>query len=170
MKWKLGRGFKMAMAGLLLWAGVEGAQAAMTVYEDVGFLTTQLAHNTPESFSITTAGSYQARLVDFTFPESFKKLELSILGGSPVALHEVARLTGPGELIFDATPGSYWAAVFGQTGAVLGIGLYGIQIESLTAAVPTPVPLPAGVWLLGSVLGSLAVFYRRRPMMASMAA
>jgi hypothetical protein len=173
MKRKISFGVKTTMAALILWVGGQSAQAAMVVYEDVGFLSSQKANNNhvsnsdPEAFSITKGGSYQARLVDFVFPESFKKLELSIASGSPSALHEVARLTNPGELIFDAMPGTYWVSVFGEAGDVLGLGLYGVQIEQYAA--PTPVPLPPALWLLGSAMASLVAFRRQRPVYDSAA-
>lgn len=170
MKRKISFGIKTAVAMLILWVSGQSAQAAMVVYEDVGFLSSQKANHNhmsnsdPEAFSITKAGSYQARLVDFVFPETFKKLELSIVSGSPSALHEVARVTKPGELIFDAMPGTYWVSIFGEAGDVLGLGLYGVQIEQYAApvAAPAPVPLPPALWLLGSAMASLVAF-RRRP-------
>ncbi len=153
---------KMARAvvvTLLLWMGIGTAQAAMVVYEDVGFITAQESHKKPDPFTISSAGKYQVKLVDFTFPESFKSLELIIVGGSSASLREVARLDSPGELVFDATPGIYYAALFGETSGVLGLGLYGIQVSQLIA--PAPVPLPAAGWLLGTALLSLTAFMRR---------
>lgn len=149
------------MVTLFSWFGVGAAQAGMVVYEDVGFMSTQ--NTSPERFSIATAGTYQVKLVDFSFPESFKSLELLIISASPAGLHEVARLDSAGEAVFDATAGIYYAALFGEVNSALGLGLYGVQISefSLTDTAPAPVPLPPALWLLGSVLMSLAAFYRQ---------
>ncbi len=143
---------------LLIWMGSGTAQAAMVVYEDVGFISTQEIHKNPDRFTISSAGKYQVKLVDFTFPKSFKQLELKIIGSS-ASLGEVAWLDSPGETVFDATPGIYYAALFGETNGVLGLGLYGIQVSQWIA--PAPVPLPAAGWLLGTALLSLAAFMRR---------
>ncbi len=145
---------------LLLWVGLGTAQAAMVVYEDVGFISAQESHKKPDLFTISSAGKYQVELVDFTFPESFKQLELKIIGGSSASLREVAWLDSPGAVVFDATPGIYYAALFGETNGVLGLGLYGIQVSQLVT------PLPAAGWLLGTALLSLVAFMRRPARMA----
>jgi len=61
--------------------------------------------------------------------------------------------------VFNVDAGTYYAALFGQPGDMLGIGLYGIKISQLD--LPAPVPLPAALWLLGSALASLLVFKRK---------
>jgi hypothetical protein len=151
---------KVVMAALLLCAGHGTVLAGTVVYEDIWFMSSQGGQPQPGSFTVSGTGTYQVKLKDFTYPESFKALGLWITGDSPDG-YEVARLNAPGELVFDIGPGTYYASLFGQTGDVLGIGLYGVQITQFE--LPAPVPLPPALWLLGSVLASLAAFYRRRP-------
>ncbi len=149
----------LMMVSLLFFVGLGSAQAAMVVYEDVGFISIQDKQKKPESFTISTAGKYQLDLVDFTFPKTFKTLELKIIGGSTSRLHEVARLDSPGEIVFDAIPGLYYAALYGEVDSILGLGLYGIQVSSTEMV--APVPLPAAGWLLGSALVSLVAFKKK---------
>lgn len=162
MKRKIGFGLNGFVALVMLWLGLPSANAATVIYEDVGFLSSSKAYQDPNSFTISAAGKYKAKLVDFTFPESFKSLELSLISGTPNPLNEVARLNAPGELIFDAAPGTYYAAVLGQVGPTIGLGLYGVQI-SQWAIDPLPTPLPPAIWLLGSAMASLVAFRRRGP-------
>ena len=157
---------KVVMAALLFWSGSSAVLAGTVVYEDNAFMSSQDAQPKLGTFTIASAGKYQAKLVDFSFPESFKSLELWITGDSPGG-RQVARLSAPGELMFDAGPGTYYTSLFGQTGSVLGIGLYGVQVNQI--ALQAPVPLPPALWLLGSVLASLAAFYRQPQIAAATA-
>jgi len=107
-----------------------------------------------ESFTIKQAGSYQVTLSDFKFPKNFSELDLLI--GTSVA-PESGKLQGPGTFTFNATPGTYWANVFGITDKPLDIGLYGIRIEQMSVA---PVPVPTSILMLGSALVAFVGFGR----------
>lgn len=151
--------FKVALVTLLFWIGQGSVMAGMVVYEDIGFMSTNETSSQLESFTIGNAGAYQIKLMDFSFPESFKSLGVLIARDSSDGYQEVIRLDTQGEKVFDADAGTYYAALFGQTGDMLGIGLYGIKISQLD--LPAPVPLPAALWLLGSALASLFVLKRK---------
>lgn len=152
--------FKVVLVTLLFWVGQGSVMAGMVVYEDIGFISTHEAPTQLESFTISNAGAYQVKLMDFSFPETFKSLGVLIARDSSDGYQEVTRLDAQGEKVFDAQVGTYYAALFGQTGDMLGMGLYGIKITS-QFDLPAPVPLPAALWLLGSALASLLVFKRK---------
>lgn len=126
------------------WAlGLSGvAAAANVVYQDVDFFEGKGTHS--ESFQVDAAGMYKATLTDFKFPSSFSSNFGLLVSTSNVALNSTL---GPGSFTFQATPGTYWASVFGVTSAPLELGLYGIRIEQVIAT-----PLPAGLLLLASGL------------------
>jgi hypothetical protein len=125
----------LALSGAALAANV-------AVYEDVDFFDSK--GRSSESFLIDTAGVYKATLTDFKFPGSFSGNFGLMVSTSNSALDSTM---GPGSFTFHATPGTYWASVFGVTSAPLDLGLYGIRIEQIMAA-----PLPGAMLLLMSAL------------------
>lgn len=133
-----------AALAAMLCCGALSAQAAMVVYEDVDFIKGTDAHS--ESFTIKQAGTYQATLSDFKFPNNFSQLDLLV---STSVAPEVGKVDGPGTFTFLANPGTYWASVAGVTDKPLDIGLYGIRIEQVSVS---PVPLPTSLVMLGSAL------------------
>ena len=139
-------------AAVLSTACFSGAHAATIVYEDVDFI--KGSDTRSESFLIKQAGSYQVTLSDFQFPKSFTELDLLI--GTSVAPNS-GSIHGPGTFSFNATPGTYWANVFGIADKPFDIGLYGIRIEQISMS---PVPLPASILLLGSALVAFVSFGR----------
>ena len=150
------------------------------------FETTDLFRNKTffaDSFDIDTAGTYEATVTDFEFPEPLKKSVLFITDG----MEWSDTLFGPGSLTFEADPGEYYVSYFALAGTSFGrehghwhkehrgghwgddhhwehgsmhMGNYGIEIALVTPA--SPVPLPAAAWLFGSgLLGLTGVGLRR---------
>ena len=126
-------------------------------YQDVGFIegSGHLSHLS-QSLDIVLAGTYQATLKDFSFPEPFQTIQLVVTS----ATHEYGRLTSSGSFLFDADPGRYFVSLIGQAGAAFDLGLYGIEIAYVSGI--APVPLPPAALLLLSALGVLAMRARGR--------
>lgn len=146
---------KSILAVLTLLGVSHFAQAATVVYEDVSFFNGVGTQS--DAFKISTAGTYKATLTDFKFPNTFTA-NFGLLVGTSNA--EKGETLGAGSFMFDATPGTYWASVFGVTDAPLNLGLFGVRIEQLSSAVVAPVPLPGGLLLLASALVAYAGFGR----------
>lgn len=142
-------------AAVVLLMSSIAVQAAPVVYEDVSFFcgTAEQA----EQFTINNAGTYSATLTDFKFPNSFTA-NFGLMVSTSVA--EMGQTLGPGSFTFEATPGTYWASVFGVPGGSLNMGLFGVRVEMLASAVPSPVPLPGGLVLLASALVAYVGFGR----------
>ena len=139
-------------ATLLVGAGV--AQAESVVYESTAFVTNDELEYVLEDFEVNQAGTYRATLVDYNFPESFDSLGLLI---NDSGTQELGRIESPGWFDFTAEVGIYTAAVWGDTGNTIGLGLYGVSIELMD---PIATPLPAALPLLGSAALILAGFAR----------
>ena len=124
----------------------ENVLAEEVVFEDVSFLYGSQGKN--NSFTITAPGTYQATLVDFDFPSSFDTLSMNITKG---ATSEVERMNAPGSLVFDATPGLYFANVFGtaDSGHSVNASLYGLKIAQMSVSA---VPLPTAIGMFVSAL------------------
>lgn len=157
----------LLLAGIALASSCVIAQAATVVYEDVDFLfnessSTPLSLGAPSfatkvsSFEIASAGTYQVTLADFVFPEAFDKLSLAI--SSFIDAKTVGKIDGEGSFTFFATgAGKYYASLFAEPGENYGVGLYGVQVASLSA----PVPLPPGILLMMSAIGLLVGFKKK---------
>lgn len=156
----------LLLAGIALASSCVVAQAATVVYEDVDFLFSEssspLSLSAPSfatkvsSFDIASAGTYQVTLADFVFPEAFDKLSLAI--SSFVDAKTVGKIDGEGSFTFFATgAGKYYASLFAEPGENYGVGLYGVQVASLSA----PVPLPPGIILMMSAIGLLVGFQKK---------
>lgn len=153
MNKRIKRGFQAVLLALGLWAATGPVQAALVVYEDVGFIKDTGYFS--DAFQIAAAGTYKATLTDFDFPSLFDELSLIV----STATTTQGKSLVPGSFTFDALPGTYYASLFGIAGGPLEMGLYGVQIEQMTVAA---VPLPAAAVLLASGLGVLGVMARRR--------
>lgn len=138
---------RTSLAALLLLAGIGTANAAMVVYENVGFVEDMEMSTT--SFEIPTAGNFKATLTDFEFPEAFDLLGFAVT----TATEMVGATTEPGSFTFSADPGTYFANFVGITGGG-GLGLAGVQISA--------VPLPAAAVLFSSSMLALVLVGRRR--------
>lgn len=147
-----------AAAALLITMGMmaSGAQAhTVTIdegnpYQDVGFVGKKGITET-NVFEIALAGTYQATLTDFHFPEPFDVIQLIVTS----ATEEYGRLTAPGTFFFNADPGRYFLSLWGETGSDFKLGLYGIEIAYVSNV--APVPLPPAALLLVSALGLLSM-------------
>ena len=91
--------FKVALVALLFWAGQGSVMAGMVVYEDIGFMSQNETPSQLESFTISNAGAYQIKLMDFSFPESFKSLGVLIARDASDGYQEVVRLNTQGEKV-----------------------------------------------------------------------
>lgn len=122
------------------------AHAEKVVFEDVSFLHGTDGKNNP--FTISAAGKYQATLVDFEFPSAFGSLGMNITKGATV---DVGHMFDAGSLVFDATPGLYFANVFGidDPAHSVDLSLYGLKISQLSLSA---VPLPTSIGLFVSAL------------------
>jgi hypothetical protein len=143
----------LVMLLAVLWG--EAASAATVVYEDVGFIsgTEYYSH----SFTVESAGTYEATLTDFVFPASFSELGFAMTTSTDTLFE----LDGPGSFQFAASPGTtYYASVFGVAGGALDLGLYGIDISNITAAGVPSVPLPGTLLMMASSLVVLRVLGR----------
>jgi hypothetical protein len=142
---------RMLVSFVLLLLPVSFCQA-MTVYEDVSFITgVDGVSGTNNSFTVSQTGSYQASLVDFVFPTEFDSLGLTIIEGESFETTVSHFSTDGGfNVTFDANPGLYYVNVLGDAGGDLNIGLYGLKITQLST-----VPLPPAILLFLSSMGVL---------------
>ena len=80
------------------------------VYEKVNVFENTV-HFT-DTFEIGAAGTYQATLTDFAFPNPFTDSGLNIT----TATDSLATLTAPGQVTFEADPGDYYLSLFAVVG------------------------------------------------------
>ena len=79
---------------------------------------------TERSFDIDSSGTYALTLTDFEFPLPFAALSIALLRGTEV----VATANGGATLDFDATPGTYTAAIVAEPTGDDGTGLLGLRV------------------------------------------
>lgn len=153
----------MSVVAAATWAAP--AQAATVIYEDVDFLVSPPASGTSipgvgtkvSSFDIFAPGTYQATLTDFSFPQDFSMLGLSITSFVDNQMN-LGSIFGEGTFTFTASgAGKYYANILGTAGDTYGVGLFGVQVSALGEAV---VPLPPAVLFLVSGLAVFAAFGR----------
>jgi hypothetical protein len=107
---------------------------------------------------LTTVGEVMldGMALDFTAAGGFDIFSRMDGDNTAFALLTTANGLGLYRLALSAGPGGGVAATYvGEVGDAFG------PLDNL-AVVPAPVPLPAGVWLLGASLGALALARRRR--------
>ena len=92
--------------GSLASAAVVGS----TVYQHVDMFSGS-THFT-DTFMVGAAGTYQATLTDFEFPNSFTDSGLNVT----TATDSLGSLSGPGSFTFDASPGDYFVSMFAEVG------------------------------------------------------
>jgi hypothetical protein len=124
-------------------------QASTVVFETTGSFAGTVLSSANSSFTVTAGGDYVATLSDLSIgPLGFSTLLMSV----STSTTSLGFILSPGSFSFTASPGNYFAHVFGvPTG--LG-GIFGLQISQ--------VPVPAAAYLLGSGLIGLVVVARRR--------
>jgi len=157
---------KRRMLGILstIVLAVLGAAAhasTIPIFEDTGALIGAGIVGKVHSFNVSSAGYYNAALVDFSIPEPINDITLSVFSTSAYK----GQTAGPGSLGFQAAPGLHFISVFGVPGPS-GAGRYGIEVFAMpsaaTAAAPLPaVPLPPAVLLFAGSLAALAAVGRR---------
>ncbi len=122
-----------------------------TVYEDVGFINDMEFSSTPFYIPVDTTSSdnfYRATLTDFENPAAFDLLGLDVT--TSTTSMGAALITGDGQKFFDfdATPGVYYANLFGVAGGELDLGLYGVQI-AMVPEMEVWAMMLAGMGLIG---------------------
>lgn len=137
--------------------------SAEIIYQSVGFIDGMDEKKT--SFTVTSAGWYSMRVVDFEYGEEFRQLEFSVENDT-TSFGKVSRGDKDVRVKFDA-PGQYYAVVMGQAGDLYDLGMYGVSIQLSEQApiepAPSAVPLPASIWFLGSAVAAwLGLFSRRK--------
>lgn len=151
-----------AMAGMVLLGLSSHADASMVVYQDTGPIQGSQVSYSQTAFTIADAGTYQATLRDYAFPEPFDKLGLLITTNGT---QELGRIDlGPqqtvGSFTFQADPGTYNADLYALAGPTYQLGWYGVSVAM--GGSPAPTPLPPSVVLLGTALLALVAAGRRR--------
>jgi hypothetical protein len=103
------------------------------------------------SFTTSQAGTLTLRLENIAWPEQLAALSCNLYGKDNL----LGSLSTTGEIHLElAGPGTFFSHLFAQSGGALDVGLFSIKVSFDPAA---PVPLPAGVWLLGSAFGWFGV-------------
>lgn len=157
-RWMLGILSTTVLAAL----GAAAHASTIPIFEDTGTLLGAGIVGNVHSFNVSSAGFYQAALVDFSIPEPINDITFSVFSTSAYK----GRTAGPGSLGFKATaPGRHFISVFGVTGPS-GVGRYGIEVSAMPSAAaagaPLPaVPLPPAVLLFAGSLAALAAVGRR---------
>ncbi|MDT8383288.1 MAG: hypothetical protein RRB22_02635 [Gammaproteobacteria bacterium] len=153
---KTGKMMNAVLGAVLLMGGValSNVQAATVAYEDVGFI--RGVGYESDVFTVSSSGNYRVKLTDFSFPDYFEELELTITTNNTV----INSLSGSGWFDFEADVGiQYFANVYGVAAGSLNLGLYGIGVEALNTPVSS-VPIPASLLLMSSALVVLGGFGR----------
>jgi hypothetical protein len=116
-----------------------------------------------ESFSVARAGTLTIRLENIAWPERLSQLNCSIYSQTGF-MHS---LTDSATLSFDVVAGgTYFANLSAGAGGLLNLGLFSFKV-SFMPSTPT-VPVPAALWLLGSVLGLFGLRRHALPTLRSL--
>ena len=121
------------------------------VFEEVGFIQGMDFSTTPFGIDMDTTDNdmfYRATLTDFEFNGAFDYLALMVTSATD-SMGGV-QLMGGGQAYFDfdATPGMYYANVFGVAGDSFDTSLYGVQI-AMVPEMEVWAMMLAGMGLLG---------------------
>jgi hypothetical protein len=104
------------------------------------------------SFATTQAGTLTLKLENIAWPERLAALSCNLYDNKSM----LGSLATTGEIRLElAAPGTFFSHLFAQSGGALDLGLFSLKVTFAPAA-PT-VPLPAGLWLLGSVCGIFGI-------------
>lgn len=121
------------------------------VYESVGFIEGMDFSTSPFHIHMDTTGNdsfYRATLTDFEFPEAFTYLGLMVTSATESLGGVQLMGGGQGYFDFEATPGMYYANVFGVAGDTFDTSLYGVQI-AMVPEMEVWAMMLAGMGLLG---------------------
>ncbi|OAM51222.1 hypothetical protein A7981_10815 [Methylovorus sp. MM2] len=143
----------IAGAAILLSSLVASAD---TGFHEEGFIdvTSSVPLDSTYSFYLGS-GSYSLDLADYGFPEYFisGSLGVSVSQGSS----SIANFVGEGSYsLTGLSSGLYTFYVYGNANNDFGVGSYGLTVAA------APVPEPNSALLLGSGIGLLMVYARRR--------
>jgi len=121
------------------------------VYEDVGFIDGIGFSSNSFYVSVDTTSSdsfFRATLTDFEFPAAFDHLGLNVTTGT-TSMGDV-HIMGGGQSYFDfdATPGVYYANLFGVAGGNIDLGSYGVQV-AMVPELEVWAMMLAGMGLIG---------------------
>lgn len=106
-------------------------------------------------------GSYRLSLTDFQFPDAFAKLGVAVTTGKTLLASILLDGTSTSKSVgFQAGTGDYFLSLFGMTGSIDKVGLYGVDL-SYSSQQPAPTPLPPSAALFISGL-ALCVLLRLR--------
>jgi hypothetical protein len=104
------------------------------------------------SLSAPSAGALNVKLTNLDWPERLSSLSFALTTASGV----LDRLNAEGTLNIDLTSaGTYYAVVAGTAQGMWNAGMFSLKITFDPLAGTTPVPLPAGLWLLLSGLAGV---------------
>jgi len=109
--------------------------------------------NFTKLFNIEKAGTYDASLTDFTFPNPLKTISLNITDSSI----SYGQLFDVGSFTFEALPGDYYISLFAEVDPDFLHGKFG---ASITFSETSPVPLPASLLLF--LTGLFTIFHTGR--------
>ncbi len=106
------------------------------------------SHSSLYTLDVSGPGVLTVRLENISWPERLSQLDCAITSSSGL----LDSFSNSGEWKFVTTgPASFYASIIAGAGGRLNLGLFSIRVTFEWAA--SVVPLPAAVWLLGSVLG-----------------
>jgi hypothetical protein len=100
------------------------------------------------SLNVNGPGVLTVTLENISWPSRLAQLDCAVYSNSGL----LQSLNDTTVWKFETTgPGQFYASILAQAGGSLHLGLFSINVSFEPSG--TVVPLPAGVWLLGSVLG-----------------
>jgi len=112
-----------------------------------------------QTFTVTSAGSYDLTLTDLGFPAKFSSVAVIATRGYSLA----GQIFGGGTLPISATPGSYVLNILAQVGSGVDYGLYGLNVSpspSVTLMAAASSVTPGGqttlTWSSSNTTGCMA--------------
>lgn len=145
----------LAVATLALAGAAREARADTILLEQSGLISGHQSF--VYSFATPGSGTLSVRLSNLDWPERLASLSFALTTATGV-LHSVAE---PGDFSFDiGTAGALYAHVAGTAQGSLDLGLFSLRISFQPAA--SPVPLPAGIWMLLAGIATTGGLMRRK--------